>query len=63
MLISTFMSVFNTDKQFRVTDMKAFSREDLITFFVEFEENDPKFKSSSSLIQLLRKEGSPFQER
>jgi hypothetical protein len=45
MLISTFMNVYNTDKQFRVTDMKAFSREDLITFFVEFEEHDPKFKS------------------
>lgn len=45
-LISGFLSVFQTDRTFRVIDVKAFtSSSNLTTFYVEFEENDPKFKS------------------
>ena len=55
-LISNFIGIYNTDKNFKVIDMKAFTKEDFITFYVDFEENDPKFKSSSLNIQLLRKE-------
>jgi hypothetical protein len=51
-LIACFMSVYNTDKQFKVLDMKAFTREDgLVSFYVDFEENDPKFKSKAPLKQ------------
>ena len=46
-LISNFIGIYNTDKQFKVTDMKAFTKDDFITFYVDFEENDPKFKSNS----------------
>ena len=55
-LISNFMSTYQADKSFRVTDMKAFSNKDgQTTFYVDFEENDPKFKSKFRLLQLLRK--------
>ena len=45
-LISNFMSVYNTEKEFKVIDMKAFTKDDLVTFYVDFEERDPKFKSN-----------------
>ncbi len=47
-LISTFMNVYHTDKSFKVIDMKVFTnpKNDLVTFYVDFEENDPKFKSN-----------------
>ena len=35
-LLSHFMSTYNTEKQFKVIDMKAFTKDDLITFYVEF---------------------------
>ena len=44
-LISNFMNVYNTQKDFKVIDMKAFTKDDLITFYVQFEEKDPKYKS------------------
>lgn len=33
-LISNFMAVYNTEKQFRVIDMKAFTKDELITFYL-----------------------------
>lgn len=39
------MGIYNTDKTFRVIDMKVFTNNNLTTFYVDFEENDPKFKS------------------
>ena len=50
-LISNFMSVYNTEKDFKVIDMKAFTKDDLITFYVDFEEKDPKYKSKFPLIK------------
>ena len=45
------MSVYNTEKDFNVVDMKAFTKVDLITFYVDFEERDPKYKSKYANIQ------------
>ena len=37
-LISTFMTIYNADKSFRIIDMKAFSNKDgQTTFYVDFE--------------------------
>lgn len=30
------MAVYNTEKDFRVIDMKAFTKDDLVTFYVDF---------------------------
>ena len=56
-LISNFMSVYNTEKDFKVVDMKAFTKDDLITFYVDFEEKDPKYKSKYAYIQHHTREG------
>ena len=45
------MSVYNTEKDFKVIDMKAFTKDDLITFYVDFEEKDPKYKSKFPLTK------------
>jgi hypothetical protein len=46
------MNVYQTDKSFKVTDMKVFTNpnNNLTTFYVDFEENDPKFKSIIHVI-------------
>ena len=50
------MNVYQTDKNFKVIDMKVFTnpKNDLTTFYVDFEENDPKFKSKAFLTKRLR---------
>lgn len=63
-LLSAFLSVYQTDKSFRVTDMKAFnqSANGITTCYIDFEENDPKFRSIYIPIQLHRKEDLLLQE-
>lgn len=59
-LLSAFLSVYQTEKGFRVTDMKAFnqSANGITTCYIDFEENDPKYRSTSAPIQHHRKAGS-----
>lgn len=59
-LLSAFLSVYQTEKGFRVTDMKAFnqSANGITTCYIDFEENDPKYRSISAPIQHHRKAGS-----
>jgi hypothetical protein len=61
-LISTFMNTYQTDKTFKVIDMKAYTnpKNNLTTFYVEFEENDPTFKSNSTYIKRPNVEDSPL---
>lgn len=63
-LISTFMNVYQTDKNFKVVDMKVFTNatNNLTTFYVDFQENDPKFKSKNSNIQPHNEEDLPSPE-
>lgn len=35
-LISNFMGIYNTDKEFKVVDMKTFTKDDFVTFYVDF---------------------------
>lgn len=54
-LISSFMNVYNTDKTFKVNDMKVFTNNNVTTFYVDFEENDPKFKSKVQINKRRRR--------
>jgi hypothetical protein len=58
-VVAQFMGSYNGDKNFKVTDLKVFTSNNVTTFYVDFEENDPKFKSTRLPIQLPTKEDSP----
>jgi hypothetical protein len=55
-VIATYMGTYNGDRLFRVTDTKVFTSNNITTFYIDFEENDPKFKSNSVARQPLRRE-------
>jgi hypothetical protein len=57
-VVAQFMGSYNGDKNFKVTDLKVFTSNNVTTFYVDFEENDPKFKSTHIPIQLPTKEDS-----
>lgn len=63
LLLSAFLSVYQTEKAFRVTEMKAFSQSanGITTCYIDFEENDPKFRSNCAPIQHHRKADSLWQ--
>lgn len=58
-VIATYMGVYNADRNFRVLDTKVFTSNNITTFYIDFEENDPKFKSNSLAKQPPRRAGSP----
>ncbi len=49
MLLTKCLTVYTNEKGFRVTDSKAFNNKDtgIVTYYIEFEEQDPAFKSNS----------------
>lgn len=55
-VIANFMGTYNSDKLFKVTDTKVFTSNNITTFYIDFEENDPKFKSNSIAKQPLIRE-------
>lgn len=51
MLLTKCLTVYTNEKGFRITDSKAFNNKDtgIVTYYIEFEEQDPTFKSNSLL--------------
>ena len=47
-LIAKFFTLYNstTDGSFKILDMKTLSQGEVVTFTVDFEEQDPKWKSN-----------------
>jgi hypothetical protein len=56
------MGTYNSDQLFKVTDTKVFTNDNITTFYIEFEENDPKFKSNLLLRQPPTREDSHLPE-
>lgn len=43
--MTQFLSVYTNEKGFKVLDFKTLSQNDILTWYIDFEENDPKWKS------------------
>jgi len=56
-LLTQFFNQYNNsqDNSYRISDLKSLVQGDVITFYIDFEERDPKWKSNLIYIQLLRK--------
>lgn len=47
LLLTKCLTHYNNEKGFRILDEKGFMNKDgLVTFYIEFEEQDPQFKSN-----------------
>ncbi len=47
LLITNILNVYNNQKGFKIVDMKSYANpEGVVTTYIDFEENDPKFKSN-----------------
>ena len=54
LLLTKCMTVYTSEKGFRVVDSKAFTNKDgIVTYYIDFEEQDPQFKSINLFKVLL----------
>ena len=46
MLLAKCQTTYNNEKGFRVIDSKSYTKDDIVTYYIDFEEQDPQFKSN-----------------